>query len=274
LLDRPLADAANETPSAGPAEARRRELPFDVVHRFTSPREAVHWYRFSAQAGQTYWIEAVSERIDRACDLELIVHSSDGKPLATLGNLTTPKELVTRVPLDSRDPAGVWKAPADGEYLLAVRDLLSLPTTTPAERAYRLSMGPQREEVRVVAQLDENASGGWTVEAGGSLSLALTVVRRGGQDSPIQVEAEGVPAGLSVPAVRIERGASQGVLLIRADKDAPPCLGPIRLMVRAEAKGEPVTTEVRPASGASSGSPATSRFYDRLVIAIVPKPGK
>src|SRR5581483_608437 len=116
----------------------------------------VHWYRFQAQAGRTYWLEAVPERIDQPCDLELIVHDANGKPLETIGNLVTPKEVGADVPLDSRDPAGNWKAPADGDYLLAVRDLLALATLSP--RAYRLSVGPRLEDIRVVALLDDNAA--------------------------------------------------------------------------------------------------------------------
>jgi len=270
LVNGPLADAAAETSKGGREAATLRELPFEVVNRFDSPREVVHWYRFTAQKERTYWLEAIAERIDRTCDLELIIHDTAGKPLTTIGNITTPKELASEVALESRDPAGAWKAPADGEYLIAVRDLLA--TAAPAyERAYRLSVGPRREDVRVVAQLAKGKEeNGWAVRAGGSLTLSLVAVRQGGQEGPIEVRAEELPPGLNIPAVTIPAKKGTAVLEITAEKDAEPWMGAIRLIATTESNRTPVTVEVIPLSRADPAASAVSRVLDELVIAVLP----
>jgi hypothetical protein len=270
FLDRPMQDAAAD---AKAANAIQREIPFDVVNRFESPRDAVHWYRFQAQTGRTYWLEAVAERIDQPCDLELIVHDANGKPLETIGNLVTPKEVGTDVPLDSRDPAGNWKAPADGDYLLAVRDLLAV--ATPAPRAYRLSVGPRLEDVRVVALLDDNAgSRGWSLPAGGKLTITLVAVRRGGHAAPIEVRAENPPAGLKIPTVTIAADKSTAVLNVTADKDARSWVGLLHLIATTQANRQPLTVGVRALTRSGPAGQTVSRFCDEAVIAIVGPPKK
>ena len=270
VLNRAVQDSPAETSGGDSKSATLRELPFDVVNQFASPREVVHWYRFRAQAGRTYSLEAVAERIDRTCDLELIVHDGAGKILESIGNYTTPKDLATELTMDSRDPIGTWKAPADGEYLLAVRDLLGTAMPT-VERAYRLSVGLRPEEVRVVVQLDAGgAANGWTVKAGGTLNLSLVALRRGGHEAPIEVRAEALPPGVTIAPVTIAAKQATGVLKISADKSAAAWIGAIRLTAATQADGKPTTMEVRAVARSTPAVPGGARVYGEPVIAIAP----
>ncbi len=269
LLDRTPQMSNLLTTDDKPQQPLRVELPIDIVARFDTPRHVVDWFQFNAKVNQVYWLEGVAERLGRPCDLEILLYDKSNKLLETFGDIVVPKGDPTTVPIETRDPAGVWKAPADGEYRLAVRDLLN-NASLPAERAYRLSIGPRLEDVRLVAMLDEGPSPhGFAVSAGKSVTVTLTAIRRGGHEGKIEVRAESLPAGLKITPMTIAAKETSGKLVIEAEKDAAPWVGPLRLVATSEINRKQRTIPVQMAVPLAGATPPTARLCDEFGVAIL-----
>ena len=85
-----------------------------------------------------------------------------------------------------------FTAPADGDYVVRIRDVQNLGGEN---YAYRLSIRPPRPDFRLtVAPRNPN------VPAGGSIPLTVTATRMDGFDEPIEVELSDLPAGLHARA--------------------------------------------------------------------------
>lgn len=266
----PLNDSEMER-SRTASEPRRIEPPVVFTNRFQRSRDTVHWYRFTAKKDQYFFFEAAAQQLGRPCDLELVVHDAQRKPLETLNDVAFAKGAEPIVPMESRDPAGTWKAPADGEYLLAVHDRNAFNLHS-FERAYRLSIGPRLEDVRVVAVIgDAAAPRGWSVAAGGKLEITVGAVRRGGHGAAIEVAPiEGsLPAGLKIAPVTIAAGKPSATLTIEATKDAVPAIIPIRLTAKTTIEGKPRTMAVATVVYVPGETKPAARICAEPIVAVL-----
>jgi len=270
LLDRPLVRNLEtvRTTSKSPTPMELK-LPADVVGRFVSSRHTVDSYSFTAKAGQTIWFESTSERLNRPCDIELVIQDAQGKVLETVGNTVIPKGEPTAVPWDSRDPSGSWKAPADGTYLLAVRDLLGVVSGL-SERAYRLSVGPRLEDVRVVAVLGELAAPkAWSIQPSKTLKIPLVIIRRGGHGAKVDISVESLPAGLSAKPLSIAGKQATGELVIEAAKNAAASVATIRIVARTEVERKPLVIEAQVVTPVPGTTPPLARLCEAGVVAVI-----
>ena len=242
-----------------PARAQPVTLPCAVAGRFLRPRQ-VDWYRFTAKKGQALWIEAVGERTGKAMDLDLAIHDAAGQLLQTLSDTVHPTVLPASCPLDTLDPMGVWVVPADGDYLLALRDLYGM---VGVERTYRLALGQRQEEVCVVAV------GGLSLTPGSSADLPLVAVRRLGQEAPIRIRTGALPAGVEIAEVVIPAKQYTGVLTVKVAKDAPPWVGKLPLVAETVIDGKPRTLPVVALMLVREGKPPLLRRCEAVVGAVV-----
>jgi hypothetical protein len=105
-----------------------------------------------------------------------------------------------------------FTAPADGEYLIRVRDVRGAGSE---DHAYRLNLRPSRDDFRLsVSPRNPN------VPVGGTIPLTVTALRSDGFDGPIEVMVEGLPAGLRASKAVVAPGQSATVVLLSADADA------------------------------------------------------
>jgi hypothetical protein len=243
------------------------KLPAAIAGRFLA-RNDVDWFRFKAKKDQTIWIEAVAERSGRDLDLEVVVHDAKGKVLQTLADTAQPKDIAARLSLATRDPQDLFKAPADGQYYLAVRDLLG-PQLAGPERSYLLLVGRPRQQVAVVA-MPSATKQGLAVPAGGKATLDLFVVRRGGHRAPVTIRASQLPEGVTADNATIDAKKSTGALTLRAAADAPSWIGPIELTAETEIDGEPQTVQVQPATAVHEAVPTSARLTQALPLAVLP----
>jgi hypothetical protein len=132
------------------------------------------------------------------------------------------------------DPVLLFQPPADGVYRVRVRDRFR-SRGGPAF-LYRLRLGTPRPEYSLAVARDA-----LTVSRGGRAPLRVQVERRGGFTGPIQVEVEGVPAGVKVAPLTIAAGQPGADLVFQADPKAP--IGPhwLRLEGKATLEGKVVT---------------------------------
>lgn len=105
-----------------------------------------------------------------------------------------------------------FTAPADGDYLVRLRDVGGLGGP---EYAYRLTLREPRPDFRLnISQRNPN------VPAGGSIPITVTALRTDEFDGPIEVSIEDLPAGLKATKGVIAPGQTSTTLLLSADQGA------------------------------------------------------
>jgi hypothetical protein len=111
-----------------------------------------------------------------------------------------------------RDSKLDFTAPADGEYIVRIRDVRGAGSE---DHAYRLNIRPPRGDFKLaVTPTNPN------VPAGGSVPVTVTALRLDGLDTPIEVTVDGLPAGLRATKAEIQPGQASTTVLISADANA------------------------------------------------------
>lgn len=141
-----------------------------------------------------------------------------------------------------------FTAPADGDYIVRIRDVQNLGGEN---YAYRLSIRPPHPDFRLsVAPRNPN------VPVGGSVPITVTASRMDGFDEPIEVELRDLPAGLHSTRGVIGRGQVSATLVLSADANS-------KLTAAAPLK----------AIGKTSALEHAANPEDRLkLIALMPRP--
>jgi hypothetical protein len=105
-----------------------------------------------------------------------------------------------------------FTAPADGEYMVRLRDVRGAGGEN---FAYRLNIREPRADFRLaVSPRNPN------VPAGGTVPLTVTALRFDGFDGPIEVSLEGLPAGIHAAKAVIQPGQASTTVLLSADTNA------------------------------------------------------
>ncbi len=143
-------------------------------------------------------------------------------------------------PMFGKDSRLTFEAPADGDYILRLRDVRGLQ----GERyAYRLTV---REATPDFALLADSSS--LNVPRGGRVPLAVNALRLDGFAGEIQVELEGLPQGLTATRGVILPGQFSTVLLLGAsgDFDGAGQPVPFRVVGRALDNGREIVRGADP----------------------------
>jgi WD40 repeat protein len=137
-----------------------------------------------------------------------------------------------------RDSRIFFDPPADGDYLIRVRDARGQG----GERfGYRLSVRAPRPSFNVRFNPTNPV-----VPRGGAVSIHVAADRLDGYEGPINIHLENLPAGFSAPPTTIEAGQAGTDLAVYADENAKasPGAAPLRLIAEATICGEKVRKQV------------------------------
>ena len=142
---------------------------------------------------------------------------------------------------DGRFPYGkdsflAFEAPADGEYLVRIRDTHG---RSGEDFAYRLALRPPREDFQLMA--DPRAP---NVPQGERIPVRVTALREDGFDGAIHVSVEGLPPGIHADDTVIPSGQMVATLILSADSDA--AIGeavPLKIRGTAEIGGKSVSKQ-------------------------------
>ena len=107
----------------------------------------------------------------------------------------------------------LFDVPADGRYLVRVRDVRDLHGDG---FVYRLVVRPRHEDFRV-SITPENPN----VPRGAAKTVDVNIDRMDGFEGAVDVTMEELPPGITVTPVRIEAGTFRGQMLLSAAEDAP-----------------------------------------------------
>lgn len=255
VTDVPVATAVVDNHS--PDHAQEIAVPAEVCGQLTDGDER-HWYAVRARRGEVFWLESFGTRIGSPVDLDVRVLDLDAKSelmklAGTLENLGG-----SRFPTAHPDPTGRWVAPADGRYLIQVRNLTGGLTRDP-RRLYRLSV--RREEpdfhLAVIArQTDQPA--GLNLMSGGREVLEVLAVRQRGLNGPIRITAANLPPGIQCPDAWIGPGQDRGVLVLSADRECPKFAGSLNIVGVADVGSTRITRRASGGAMVWSGQPLLS----------------
>lgn len=215
----------------------------------------VDYFRVTAKKGDARVLRAVTRSQGAATDVVLRVLDAGGKQLSNVDDTGTADATIT------------FNPPADGEYVVAVTDLIHRGGPS---FAYRIT--------------SESPSNGFTLSlAADHVNVpdtgvgAITVnVARGNHKGPVEITAVDLPAGLESGTTIVGPGLNSGVLTIRSKGHAQGTIVPLKVVGRATIGGKPfettaTTSEAVKAAHAAMPYPPPS-LSEAAVLTVTPPP--
>jgi hypothetical protein len=238
-----------------PKDALPVTVPCEISGQLAAIREQ-DWYSVRAHRGEVLCIDSFADRMNSPVDPDVIVWNETGNIELAQFSDATENPGGTRLPLGHADAAGRWTAPADGTYLISIRNLSGGSAYDP-RRIYRMRLQREVPHVDLVAIPRSDQATGLNIAPGGSAVLDLFAVRSPGLNGPIQVSSDDLPAGLKCPDVWLGPGVSHTTVSVSAGDSAATGLTELRLQGRAVVSGssQPVLSTVHGASVVRNGTP-------------------
>lgn len=214
-------------PNDTPKQATRFSVPGGINGRIGQKRDLDHFV-FTATKGKPVVLQVFARRFGTVLrsqlDSQLDVMTPDGKVLASNDDLF------------GKDAGLVFTPPADGDYIVRIRDLnnkggdgfVYYLQAALARPDFTLKCDPS------IAMIGPGSRTAWYVQ----------VTRSNGFAGPVTVEVQGLPAGVSVNPLTIPANMTQGLLVVSAATDAKVDAAVVKVIGTATAtdeNGQPVT---------------------------------
>jgi hypothetical protein len=257
-----LDEVVEQEPNNEPAKANRIPVPGAVTGRFQDKGDIDH-YMLPLKKGR-YVIEAHTQELNSPTEVYMVLKDAKGGELLR----TDPQ----------KPPRLDFTAPADGDYVLAVEQLLN--AFGPVE-SYRISVVPTEPGFDVGLVLDRFA-----VPQGSAAVIGLTAPVRRDYNGPIEVSVVGppgvsgqttlVPGAAAPPPAKPVPNQPAALLFVSAGPEAAMGLHNVKVRCQATINGKLVTSyaTVRiPVSQALSGLPFPPRqLMTEVALAVTEKP--
>jgi hypothetical protein len=233
-----FATVAEAPHSAAPAPADAAANPAATAQPFTVPSVLngrienpgeIDRYVFEAKAGDKLSFEVFARRAWSGLDPIIRILNDKG------GAISEADDMVYHRVSSADSWLENWSAPADGKYILEIRDL-------------HLRGGPQytyavqvtRAEPYFLLEADTDKT---LLAPGVNAVFYVRGLRKNGFAGDIQLGVEGLPPGVTAVAGKILAGANDGCVILLAAADAPAGAGNIRITgtaTHAVPNGEPL----------------------------------
>jgi len=246
ISDLPLtleSDAENDQPASG----QEVSLPAGINGRIEKAQDVDH-YRFAAGKDEKYSFEVIARRRQSALDPHLRVLDAEGKQLALADDMT----IGIRSSADSRIEN--WAAPADGTYVVEVRDL---HLRGGRDYPYLLRATRSEPHFNLFADTDKTQ-----LTPGGCGVVFVRVERKNGFAGEVQLSVEGLPEGVTATCGRIlteemaaKKGQADGCIVLQAQPDAD--LAMTDIVIRG-------TGQHQEGEGEEQSLTATARIYQEI----------
>jgi hypothetical protein len=229
----PLPQVTEKEPNDTVEQAMRITLPCGVNGRIGKRHDLDH-FLFAAKKGKPVRFEVKARRfgtiLQSSLDSVLDVLSPQGQILATNDDTF------------GKDAALVFAPPADGDYIVRLRDLNSKGGDT---AVYYLECDWAKPDFTLRCDPDKAMIG-----PGSSTAWFAQVTRSNGFEGPVQIEVGGLPKGVTVNTLTIPPSMTQGLLVVTAAADAPRDAVNVQILGKAKIKDGDGKEEtiVRPAT--------------------------
>lgn len=192
-------------------------VPCELAGRLVEADER-DWFAVEARRGEVFYLEAFGQRMNSPVDLQLTIYDSSGRrELARF--VDERRNLGGVVPTSHDDPTGRWVCPADGTFLLEVRQQAGGAQSDP-RRVYRLSVRREEPDFAVLAVPNLGTGRPLVVPRGGRESLELHLFRQRGLTAAVRVFARNLPPGIRCSDAWFGPGVEHATLVVSADDDA------------------------------------------------------
>ena len=218
-------------------------VPCEVHGRFDS-RNDLDRYRFEARKGAPLWIECFAERLGNGSDPLLFIEciTTDDKGNEQFKELASNDDAGSRLggrhfTIHSRDSALHFTPPEDGRYRATV--LTQAGEAGPAA-IYRLVLREAQPDFDLIAVPWHATDGDKHVNRtpailrqGGTALVRVFALRRHGFREAIDLTVEGLPQGVTCPALTIKKGKDLATFIFVSADDAPSWQGFITIVGKA-----------------------------------------
>ena len=243
-----------------PEEAQQVSVPCEYVGQFY-PRSDQDWIQFEAKQGEEFWIDVLSHRLGLPTDpiiyIEQVTKNEAGEvnvsQVATNDDFDPPQNSNTpqMFSMNNRDPRQNFTAKADATYRIGIRDLYSESRGDP-RMVYRLIVRKAQPDFQVLVfnsgispANNRYQAAGAALRRGETAGLTVKVVRSDGFDGDIEVQAEGLPAGVTCGGALLGGKSDSAQLLFTADANAAAFAGSVKIFGTAKIDGKDVRREAR-----------------------------
>jgi hypothetical protein len=255
------------------------QLPVALNGILTKPGET-QTFVFPAKKGESWHIRVYSRTLGAPVDPRIWIRAAnnprhlldaDDSKLTDLGY---PSSRGTWYIKDLQDPVAIFKPPADGDYVLGIED------TTGAggpDHVYRVEIEPVRDTIYTHVTTGDAYQiprlTGFIVPQGSRWTLDVQLAQGLGNTykGEVELEAIGLPKGVTMIAPRYGKGVNRLPLQFVAAADAEPQAALIQLLAR------PVDKTVKLETGSRQGFALTNRggelpwhfvFLDKFALAV------
>lgn len=207
-------------PNDTPALANRVPIPCAINGRIGARRDMDHFV-FKASKGQALLIEVKARRFGTefrsSLDSFLEVLSPKGAVLASNDDL------------NGKDAGLVFTPPADGDYIVRLRDLNSKGGDS---AVYCLEISEAKPDFSMKVDPGKAMFG-----AGSAMPWYILVTRSNGFSGPIEIVVDGLPSGVTYNALTIPPSMTQGLLVLTAAPGVKIAASPVRVIGKAKIGG-------------------------------------
>ena len=237
-----------EAEPSHPGNLQQIPIPTTISGRI-DPAHDVDAFRFTAAKGQKLTIRVESRSLGQPLDPVLRLTDSARKVIAEVDDPGTAggRRGERRRGADpGRDAELTFTAPKDGEYRIEVRDLYDHGGM---RHVYRLSVIVPEPNYTLTMAADR-----YTATPGKPLSIPVTIERRDGFDDPIEIQATGLPEGVtSTPVTSLPSGSTAKSVTLQIASASDPTSGPFRVVGGSPKGGKgPSRIATIPSPGAGS----------------------
>ncbi len=239
-----------------------------------------HTYRFAAKRGQPWRVQVFARTLGAPVDPKIWIRPANAeKPLleaddARMQDLGLPSARGNWHIKDQMDPVAVFRAPADGEYVLGIEDSRGAGG---ADHVYRIEIEPVRDTIYTHITSPDGYQTprltGIIVPRGNRWTVDVQLAQGLGNNykGDIELEAVGLPPGVTMIAPRFTKGATRLPVQFVAEADAEPTSALIQLLAR------PVDRKAQVESASRQAFALTNRpgelpwhfvFLDRYALAV------
>lgn len=198
------ADGSN-APAAAKISGELTTVPAVIAGRIEEAGE-IDRYVFQAKAQEKFSFEVMSRRGWSGMDPVVRVLNEQGAPLVENDDATYRRVSNSDSWLEN------WTAPADGKYQLEIRDLHQR-----GGPQFTYAVQVTRPDPFFLLEIDTDKS---LLAPGMSADFHVRVLRKNGFAGEIQLNVEGLPAGVTAIAGRIPADITDGCIILQAAPDA------------------------------------------------------
>jgi hypothetical protein len=256
-----------------PETAQEIPVPCEIAGRIEKKHDR-DWYSFSAKKGEIYNIEVFSDRLGCQTDMYFVVQNPATKQV--LADLDDNPDSLARLKFFTRNedpPPFRFVVPADGKYQLLVSSRDADVRAGPRQY-YRVRITPEQPDFRLIVMPPaDGRPDACRLLQGGEQFFTVLVWRLDGWNGPINLTADGLPAGVTCAPQIVAAGIRQVPLVLSAAPNA--ALGIFEMKVKGSAtiNGQTVMREARSASitwptPPQQNIPAISRLDRNTLMAV------